>query len=215
MTGTRAAWSISTAISTALVRAGLRSARLGSGELTFTAGLDYDRSEDDRRGYENFVGSTLGVKGRLRRDEIDTMTSIDPYVQGMLKSGPWLWSLGVRHSRVSFKVEDKYIAAGNPDDSGSVRFSETTPALGVTYALSPATNLYASVGAGFETPTLNELSYATPSSGFNFKLKPSTSRQAELGIKTFVGDNTRVNAALFRIETDDEIVVARSERRPY
>ena len=181
------------------------------GELTLTAGVDYDRSEDDRRGYENFVGSTLGVKGRLRRDEIDTITSVDPYLQGMLKSGPWLWSLGVRHSRVSFKVEDKYIATGNPDDSGSVRFSETTPALGVTYALSPATNLYASIGAGFETPTLNELSYATPSSGFNFNLKPSTSHQAELGIKTFVGDNTRVNAALFRIETDDEIVVARSE----
>jgi iron complex outermembrane receptor protein len=183
----------------------------GLGELTLTAGIDYDRSEDDRRGYENFVGSTLGVKGRLRRDEIDTITSVDPYLQAMLKSGPWQWSLGVRHSRVSFKVEDKYIASGNPDDSGSVRFSETTPALGVTYALSPAANIYASIGAGFETPTLNELSYATPSSGFNFDLKPSTSRQAEVGIKTFVGDNTRVNAALFRIETDDEIVVARSE----
>src|SRR5690606_11449040 len=45
---------------------------LGSGELTLTAGIDYDHSEDDRRGYENFVGSTLGVKGALRRDELDT-----------------------------------------------------------------------------------------------------------------------------------------------
>ena len=184
---------------------------LGVGELTLTAGIDYDRSEDDRQGYENFVGSTLGVKGRLRRDEIDTITSTDPYLQAMLKSGPWQWSLGVRHSRVSFKVEDRYIATGNPDDSGSVRFSKTTPALGVTYALTAATNLYASIGKGFETPTLNELSYATPSSGFNFNVKPSTSRQAEIGIKTFVGDDTRVNAALFRIETDDEIVVADSE----
>jgi len=24
---------------------------------------------DDRTGYENFIGSTLGVKGKLRRDE--------------------------------------------------------------------------------------------------------------------------------------------------
>ena len=184
---------------------------LGSGELTLTAGIDYDHSEDDRRGYENFVGSTLGVKGALRRDELDTITSIDPYVQALWKSGPWQWSLGARHSRVSFKVEDRYIRANNPDDSGSVRFSKTTPALGVSYALSPATNLYASVGAGYETPTLNELSYATPTTGFNFGLSPSTSRQAEIGIKTFVSDNARINAALFRIETDDEIVVSASE----
>lgn len=184
---------------------------LGSGELTLTAGIDYDHSEDDRRGYENFVGSTLGVKGALRRDELDTITSIDPYVQALWKSGPWQWSLGARHSRVSFKVEDRYIRANNPDDSGSVRFSKTTPALGVSYALSPATNLYASVGAGYETPTLNELSYATPTTGFNFGLRPSTSRQAEIGIKTFVSDNARINAALFRIETDDEIVVSASE----
>lgn len=184
---------------------------MGSGELTLTAGIDYDHSEDDRRGYENFVGSTFGVKGRLRRDELDTITSIDPYVQALWKSGPWQWSLGARHSRVSFKVEDRYINTDNPDDSGSVRFSKTTPALGVSYALSPATNLYASVGAGYETPTLNELSYATPTTGFNFGLRPSTSRQAEIGIKTFVGDDARINAALFRIETDDEIVVLASE----
>ena len=184
---------------------------LGSGELTLTAGIDYDHSEDDRRGYENFVGSTLGVKGALRRDELDTITSIDPYVQALWKSGPWQWSLGARHSRVSFKVEDRYSNADNPDDSGSVRFSETTPALGVSYVLSPATNLYASVGAGYETPTLNELSYATPTTGFNFGLRPSTSRQAEIGVKTFVTDNARINAALFRIETDDEIVVSASE----
>ncbi|WP_245881072.1 TonB-dependent receptor family protein [Thauera aromatica] len=184
---------------------------MGSGELTLTTGIDYDRSEDDRRGYENFVGTTLGVKGRLRRDELDTITSIDPYVQAQWKSGPWQWSLGARHSRVSFKVEDRYINADNHDDSGTVRFSKTTPALGVSYALNPATSLYASVGAGYETPTLNELSYATSTTGFNFGLRPSTSRQAEIGIKTFVADNARINVALFRIETEDEIVVSASE----
>jgi len=184
---------------------------LGGGELTLTTGIDYDRSEDDRRGYENFAGTALGVKGRLRRDELDTIASIDPYIQALWKRGAWQWSLGARHSRVSFEVKDRYIATGNPDDSGSVRYRRTTPALGASYALSPATNLYASVGAGFETPTLNELSYATPTTGFNFGLRPSTSRQAEVGIKTFVTDNARIDAALFRIETDDEIVVSASE----
>lgn len=182
---------------------------LGSGALTFTAGIDYDRSEDDRRGYENFIGSTLGVKGSLRRNEIDTVTSFDPYMQAMWVQDAWRWTLGVRHSRVSFKVDDRYIVGLNGDDSGSVRYSETTPALGVVYAISPALNVYASVGKGFETPTLNELSYGLDGT-FNFGLKPSSSRQAELGIKAIVGEATRVNAAVFRIETDDEIVVANS-----
>lgn len=60
---------------------------LGSGTLTLTTGFDYDRAEDDRQGYENFIGTTLGVKGRLRRDEIDTVTSFDPYLQATWRQG--------------------------------------------------------------------------------------------------------------------------------
>ncbi|HRP96017.1 MAG TPA: TonB-dependent receptor [Rhodocyclaceae bacterium] len=183
---------------------------IGDAHLTVTVGLDYDRSRDDRQGYENFVGATLGVKGRLRRDEINTITSTDPYVQAVWKQGDWQWSAGLRHSQVRFDVDDRFVAAGNPDDSGSRRFRETTPALGVVYALDPAVNLYASLAAGFETPTLNELSYASPTTGFNFDLAPSTSLQAELGLKAFVGDATRIDVALFEIRTRDEIVVAES-----
>lgn len=183
---------------------------IGAANLTVTVGLDYDRSRDDRQGYENFVGTTLGVKGRLRRDEVNTITSTDPYVQAVWQRGAWQWSAGLRHSRVRFEVDDKFITAGNPDDSGRRSYRETTPAFGVVYALDPAVNLYASLAAGFETPTLNELSYATPTSGFNFDLKPSTSRQAEAGIKAFVGDATRIDVALFEIRTRDEIVVAES-----
>ena len=183
---------------------------LGTGLLTVTAGIDYDEAEDARRGYQNFIGSVLGVKGTLRRNETDTITSTDPYLQAQWKQGDWLWTAGVRHSKVRFKVDDRYVVPGNGDDSGSVSYSETTPALGVAYALSPAVNVYASYGEGFETPTLNELSYASPSTGFNFDLKPSTSKQAEVGLKAIVGDATRVNVALFQIGTDDEIVVAQS-----
>lgn len=183
---------------------------LGGGTLTTTVGLDYDRSRDDRKGYENFIGDQLGVKGRLRRDEVDTVTSIDPYAQAVLKHGPWQFSAGLRHSRVKFDVRDRYIVGANGDDSGSVSYRRSTPALGVVYAVSPVLNVYASLGTGFETPTLNELSYATPTTGFNFGLSPSRSQQAEVGLKAFVGDATRVNAALFQIRTKNEIVVAES-----
>ncbi len=70
---------------------------LGAGRLTVTAGIDYDEAEDARRGYQNFVGPTLGIKGALRRNETDTVTSTDPYLQAQWKQDAWLWTAGVRH----------------------------------------------------------------------------------------------------------------------
>ncbi len=182
----------------------------GDALLTLTAGLDHDASRDDRQGYENFVGARLGARGALRRDEINTITSTEPYVQAVWEQGAWRWSAGMRHARVRFEVDDRFVAPGNPDDSGRRSFRRTTHALGVVFALDPAVNLYAGLSTGFETPTLNELSYATPSSGFNFALRPATSRQVEAGIKAFVGEATRIDAAIFEIRTRDEIVVAES-----
>ncbi|MDX9836651.1 MAG: TonB-dependent receptor [Azoarcus sp.] len=182
---------------------------LEHGKLTITTGFDYDRSQDDRQGYQNFIGTTLGVKGELRRDEIDTVTSLDPYVQASWQQGDWDWSLGVRHSNVKFDVDDNFIVGANGDDSGTVSYRKTTPAFGVLWRATPLLNLYASIGTGFETPTLTELSYSA-AGGFNFDLKPSRSRQMELGLKAYVGETGRINAALFQIRTEDEIVVAGS-----
>lgn len=178
---------------------------LAGGETTLTAGVDYDRSRDDRRGYENFVGDTLGVRGALRRDEIDTVTSVDPYVQAQWQGEAWTFTAGLRHSNVRFNVRDQFWSNG--DDSGSVRYRETTPVLAALYRLNPTLNLYASAARGFETPTLNELSYSGGGGGFNFTLEPARSRHFEIGGKAFVGSDTRVDVALFDISTTDELVV--------
>jgi iron complex outermembrane receptor protein len=49
--------------------------------LTVSAGLALDRQSEVRRGYENFIGPTLGVQGNLRRDETNRASTFDPYVQ--------------------------------------------------------------------------------------------------------------------------------------
>ncbi len=179
--------------------------RLAQGKLTTTAGIDYDRSRDDRRGYENFIGAQLGVKGALRRDERDLVTSLDPYMQSEWQSGRWTATAGVRHSRVRVEVDDNYLSNG--DDSGSVGYRRTTPVLGLLYKLTPGVNLYASAARGFETPTLNELFYSGAGGGFNFKLKPARSTHLETGIKTIIGNDTTFNIAVFQVKTDDELVV--------
>lgn len=178
---------------------------LAGGETTFTAGVDYDRSRDERRGYENFIGDVLGVRGALRRQETDTVTSVDPYLQIEWQDQVWGVTAGLRHSRVRFDVADHYLANG--DDSGKVGYSQTTPVAAVLYKLSPTVNLYASAAKGFESPTFNELFYSGSGGGFNFALKPARSRHFEVGAKAYAGADTRVDLALFDIRTTDELVV--------
>lgn len=174
-------------------------------------GLDYDRSEDDRQGYENFDGALLGVKGALRRDEINTVTSLDPYLQGTWRHQQWTLQAGLRYSTVEIAVDDRYIRPGNGDDSGSRRFEQANPSFSIGYAFTPALNAYVSIGRGFETPTQGELSYApSGASGSHLSLDPATSTQYELGIKARLAEHSLLNAAIFQIDTDDEIVVADS-----
>jgi iron complex outermembrane receptor protein len=183
----------------------LHVSELAGGKLSTTVGLEYGRSSDARQGFENFIGTQFGVKGALRRDENDKVTSVDPYLQAEWEAGAWMLSAGLRHSSVKISVDDHFL--GNGNDSGSLDFSHTTPVLGVLYKLTPALNVYASAARGFETPTLNELFYSGSGGGFNFKLRAAQSTHLETGLKTRLDDSTRINAAVFQVRTRDELVV--------
>ncbi len=183
----------------------LHVASVAGGKLNTTIGIDYGHSTDDRKGFENFIGTQFGLKGNLRRDESDTVSNFDPYAQAEWQRGAWVVTGGARHSRVSVRVDDHFASNGN--DGGSVDYSHTTPLLGVLYKLSPVLNVYASAARGFEAPTLNELFYSGTGAGFNFKLAAATSTHLETGVKAYLGSSTRINAALFQVKTRDELVV--------
>jgi iron complex outermembrane recepter protein len=184
----------------------LNVSQVAGGKLSTTFGLDYGYSSDARQGFENFIGTTLGVKGALRRDEEDIVSSLDPYVQTEWQSGPWQLSAGLRHSSMEIEVKDHFIVAGNGNDSGKVNYSHTTPVLGALYKVSPKLHVYASAARGFEAPTLNELFYSSSTGGFNFNLKPAQSTHLETGVKALAGAS-RVNVAVFQARTTDELVV--------
>lgn len=186
-------------------------ANLSAGAVQWTVGINYDNLDEGRRGYENFSGATLGVQGNLRRDEQNNVHNFDQYIQAQWEpNARWLLLAGLRRSNVSVHSEDHYITAGNGDDSGGIRYRALSPVLGATFKSSDSIHLYASYGEGFETPTLNELSYrpgAGAASGFNFGLKPANSDNYEAGIKAFIGANMRANLAVFHIDTENEITV--------
>ena len=180
--------------------------------LELSAGVNADRQRQHRRGYENFVGATLGVRGALRRDERNQAWNADQYAQAWWRLAPrWSLLVGARHSRVGFRSDDAYLAAGNPDDSGRVVHERTTPVAGLVFSPTDALRLYASLGRGFETPTFNEIGYrADGAAGLAFGLRPATSRNAELGMKWRGVRGARIEGALFRADTDDELAVARN-----
>ena len=103
------------------------------------------------------------------------------------------------------EVEDHYVTAASPDDSGSVEYRKTNPVLGVVWSARDDLNIYANVGRGFETPTLTEIAYRPGATGTNLALRPSRSTQGEIGAKWRSGRHS-IDVALFQSRSSDEIV---------
>ena len=176
--------------------------------LTLVAGLTYDSLDELRKGYQNFVGTTLGVQGALRRNENNNADTHDAYVQASWRLAPKLTlDAGLRTVDFEFVSHDHYIVGANGNDSGATQFSATLPALGLLYAATDRVHLYLSAGRGFETPTLNELAYRPDGKpGLNLALQAAESDNYELGAKLRLSASSQLTAAVFETDTSNEIV---------
>ena len=187
--------------------------------LNFTAGLAYDSMEDIRSRYTysgTGVYTPLLTTSTSNRREKQSAFSVDQYLQASYEPTDRLLVIaGLRHSRVNIKNEDLYFGdcVTRPtacDSTGQVTYTNTSPVAGVTFKIIPTLNAYANYGRGFETPTFAETTYSLPASsgaGPNLSMVPSKSKNYEIGLKAFVTSNTRMNVALFKVDTKNEIVV--------
>ena len=176
------------------------------GRFDVSAGLAGDRQSDLRLGFENFVGTTVGVLGGLKRNETNRATTLDPYLRASWQTEDWTLEGGLRRVGARYSSNDAFLSNG--DQSGATRFSGYLPVVGVRWQLAPQLQAHAAIGRGLETPTLNEAAYRTDGgAGFNTDLSASRSTSAEMGLR---GRNAAGlwNATLFDIRTHDEIVSA-------
>jgi iron complex outermembrane receptor protein len=172
--------------------------------LRVTGGIEYDRLRENRQGFLN----NAGVQGTLKRDEQNIVDNRDAFMQASLDvHRQWTLTGGLRSVDVRFRTQDNFIITGNLDDSGGVSFNGVNPVLGVTWRAVPELNVYLNAGRGLETPTFNELAYRNVGTGLNTDLRASRSTHLELGSKWKIDPAQRLDAALFAINTRDEILV--------
>ncbi|WP_312308755.1 TonB-dependent receptor [Acinetobacter variabilis] len=179
--------------------------------IKLIAGVAVDVMTEDRKGYKNFIGSTLGVKGELRRDEDNTLWSADPYLQASYNFVPDLTlDTGLRYSNVHFKTEDHYILGENKDNSGKTTYEKLLPSVALSWKIIPKLMAYTSYAQGFETPTFTEMAYPANDTNETFGLKAAESETYELGLKSAnrFGDMT---LAAFQTQTKNDIVSAGSD----
>lgn len=182
------------------------------GKLSVVAGVSYDVMHSERRGYNNFIGSTLGVIGTLRRDETNRLYDFDQYLQADWDvSARWSTLIGLRHNAVHFDSQDRYITSSNPDDSGTTRYAAWTPAASALFRANRQLHFYAAWGRALDTPTFANLAYRPDGgSGLNLELRAARTDNAELGAK-WRSENLSANIALFHAITRDELAVASAQ----
>jgi len=193
-----------------------KSSQWAQGPVDWVLGFDLDQSAERRQGGDTVNGEK---SGDLKRNELNKASNNDAYGQvnwhwiDAQGHNPYTFTAGVRHSQVKLDNKDDLpLVDGN--GTGSVRYSATNPVLGATWHALDTLNVYANWGKGFETPTLAEAAYTVESNAikglFNTSLLASRSQHSEAGLKWTPAPGTRVDANVFRITTDNEIVTLKS-----
>jgi iron complex outermembrane receptor protein len=174
----------------------------------FVTGVDFDDQSDERLRYDNLNG----VRGPLSFDQNERVKSAGVFLQNELSVSERVQlSFGVRYDEVEFEVTDRWFAntsAANPsgDDSGSTKFTRTSPMAGLVIELNDDLNFYTTYSSAFETPTTTEFALPTGAGGFNDALMPQIAKNFEVGLRGALGDNQRYEVALFSIDVDDELI---------
>ncbi|MEM8847562.1 MAG: TonB-dependent receptor, partial [Bacteroidota bacterium] len=124
----------------------------------------------------------------------------------------WIFRAGLRYDNNVLEVEDTFLSNG--DASDRIVLNTVNPSIGLRYKLNRNQSLFANFATSFETPVLSELS-ANPNDngGFNQSLSEQTSITFEGGY-TYSKSKFNLEATVFYIETEDDIVPFELEAFP-
>ena len=191
--------------------------------MEWVVGFDGDKSSEARQGgctnTGNLVVSSVNAAGcagligttYLSRNEQDVATNRDFYAQTHWElNDQWSAVLAARDSNVNLSAVTASSLFGT---GGTVKYQAFTPMAGLTFHANDRLNVYANVGRGFETPSLANAAYirnpanlAAVSPTFNPNLKAATNVSYELGAKWLPSHLSRIEVAVFEVNTQNEVV---------
>jgi len=179
-----------------LTLAGLRLATGG--------GVELDVQRDDRQNYAN----AQGERGALRLDQFERVRGAGAfgYLRAALGRASDITG-GLRYDHFRFSVEDRFVTATDPDDSGSRSLYALSPSLGLVVRPSARVELFGTVSTSFETPTTTELANRPEGAGgFNPALQPTRGTTVEAGIRSVLGSLASLEITAHHTALRDELV---------
>jgi iron complex outermembrane receptor protein len=201
-----------------------KESNLKFGSMDWVLGFDLDQSSERRNGGETSSGEKIATlsTSKVYRDELSKARNTDAFMQmnwhwvDAAGHNPYTITSGLRYSNVQLDSVN-YNPPSGDSGIGNLNSKAASPVLGVTWHTTDQLNLYANWGRGFETPTLAEAAYSVADSlnsvipKFNQALTASKSQHSEIGAKWTPSSGQRLNASLFKISTENEIVTALSD----
>lgn len=177
------------------------------GRVAFDAGMAQEtdfgvraHAEHQDRRQEN--GATpVARTGLLVEHNERTTDALSAFVQHRILAGAWTVTPGVRVERISYSRTNHLVGA-----SGTTDLTELVPGLGVSLGLTPDTTLFGGLHRGFAPPRAEDIINNT--TGGTIDLDPERSWNYELGGRTRFGAALRFDAAVFRLDYENQIIPA-------
>jgi Fe(3+) dicitrate transport protein len=176
---------------------------LGVDNLT-EAGLRY-HLEDQYRVQANgdFPDSRepgTGPNAGIREDSDRTVEAMSAFVQNRFDFGRWTLTPGLRVESVEYERIDNLLGT-----RGETSIDQWIPGIGATFEAVPGTVLFAGVHRGFAPPGVADIVTAQ---GGSVDLDAELSWNYELGVRSLPVDGVSLEATLFRMDFENQIVPA-------
>jgi iron complex outermembrane receptor protein len=179
----------------------------------FSAGADLDLQSINEFRHPNLGRASEGPE--LLSDQTIQQRGLGLYLLDRLEFGPnWGIMVNIRYDQIKNELQDKLKSEG-VDLSDMTTFTKMTGRLGISWNTFNRLSLYANWGMGFLPPATEELTNNPDSpGGFNRHLQPATSRGEEVGLRSILGNNCFLDAAVFYLHTDKDFGRYRVSDRP-
>jgi Fe(3+) dicitrate transport protein len=143
-------------------------------------------------------GTGTGPNAGLIEDSSREVDAVSVFVQNRFALGDWTLTPGVRLESVDYlRVNDITGERGRAD------VAETIPGLGVTWAITGGTTLFAGAHRGFSPPNVADVISA---SGGTVDLDPELSWNYELGVRSALGAGLDLELTAFRMDFENQVI---------